>query len=55
MEAELRASRPEASVRLVAGSGGVFEVRCDGRLIFSKKETPERRFPVEGEIARLIG
>jgi|FLYL01.1.fsa_nt_gi selenoprotein W-related protein len=26
-------------VELVPGSGGVFEVEVDGRLVFSKKET----------------
>ncbi|GAB4344674.1 MAG: hypothetical protein Kow0089_21380 [Desulfobulbaceae bacterium] len=39
-------------VRLIAGSGGVFEVRMNGRLIFSKKQSG--RFPEDGEIVRLV-
>lgn len=33
---------------LTKGSGGVFDVRADGKLIFSKHE--EGRFPDEDEI-----
>lgn len=54
MEAEIRADFPAAAVRLIGGSGGIFEVTCDGRLVFSKKQTPERRFPEPGEISRLL-
>jgi len=39
-------------VKLIAGSGGVFDVRIDGRLVFSKHETG--RFPDPGEIVRLL-
>lgn len=38
-----------ACVELIPGSGGVFEVEQDGKLIFSKKELG--RFPEEGEVA----
>jgi len=38
--------------KLVAGSGGVFDIRCDGKLVFSKFS--ERRFPAPGEILQLI-
>lgn len=38
--------------RLIAGSGGVFEVMVDGRLVFSKKEAG--RFPEPGEIAGML-
>ena len=41
-----------AEVELIPGSGGVFEVVCDGRKIFSKASLG--RFPAEGEIASLI-
>ena len=41
-----------AKVELVAGSGGIFEVDVDGKNIFSKKAL--KRFPAEGEIAKLI-
>jgi len=34
------------------GSGGVFDIRCDGEIIFSKFET--KRFPDVGEIAELL-
>jgi selT/selW/selH-like putative selenoprotein len=37
---------------LLEGSGGVFEVSVDGRLLFSKKEL--KRFPVYQEIPTLI-
>ena len=37
---------------LIEGSGGVFTVVVDGKLIYSKKETG--RFPNEGEITELI-
>jgi selenoprotein W-related protein len=41
VESKLRPSR-----------GGVFEVRVDGTLVFSKKALD--RFPEEGEVLRLI-
>jgi len=37
---------------LIRGSGGVFDVKADGRLIFSKKVAG--RFPDEEEILELI-
>ncbi|MCG8563850.1 MAG: Rdx family protein [Desulfobacterales bacterium] len=33
---------------LIPGSGGVYEVECDGKTLFSKKETG--RFPEDDEI-----
>ncbi len=38
--------------KLIRGSGGVFEVTLDGRLIFSKKATG--RFPEPSEILEQI-
>jgi selenoprotein W-related protein len=38
--------------RLVKGAGGVFEVRLDGELLFSKKKAG--RFPDPGEIEGAI-
>jgi selenoprotein W-related protein len=38
--------------KLIAGSGGVFEVTADGSMVFSKKEVG--RFPEPGEIAGLL-
>lgn len=40
-------------VELIAGSGGIFEVVADSRLIFSKRQ--QGRFPGEGEIVILLG
>jgi selenoprotein W-related protein len=40
-------------VELIAGSGGVFEIMADNRLIFSKKK--QGRFPDNGEIVKLVG
>ncbi len=37
-----------ASLEIVPGSGGVFEVSCDGELVFSKKTSG--RFPEWDEI-----
>jgi selT/selW/selH-like putative selenoprotein len=41
--------RPAADVSLRRSSGGVFEIRVDDRLAFSKKATS--RFPTNEEIA----
>ena len=51
MADELKKSLGVAS-KLIAGSGGVFEVTVDGRIIFSKKEAG--RFPEPGEIAGML-
>ena len=37
---------------LIASHGGVFEVRVDGDLLFSKRKLG--RFPEDGEILELI-
>jgi selenoprotein W-related protein len=37
---------------LVASGGGVFEVRVDGRTVFSKRAL--ERFPEDGEVESLI-
>jgi len=37
---------------LIEGRNGIFDVKVDGRLIFSKYETG--RFPEPGEITKLI-
>jgi selenoprotein W-related protein len=39
-------------VTLVPGSGGVFEVTVDGKLVFSKKHQGRHAEP--GEVVRLI-
>jgi selT/selW/selH-like putative selenoprotein len=52
VEAELKAKYPDARVELIKGSGGIFDVLCDDRLIYSKHRT--RRFPDAGEVGTLI-
>lgn len=42
-----------AEITLVSSSGGVFEIKVDDTLIFSKKAL--LRFPEEGEVESLIG
>ncbi len=51
MAAELKQSRG-IDAKLIQGSGGVFEVVVDGKLVFSKKLLG--RFPEKDEIAGLI-
>jgi len=41
-----------AGVTLVPGTGGVFEVRLDGEVIFSRVD--ERRFPESKELKQLV-
>jgi selenoprotein W-related protein len=48
----LKQAWPDAEIRLIPSSGGVFEVTVDGNLIFSKRAL--RRHPEAGEIMRLI-
>jgi selT/selW/selH-like putative selenoprotein len=55
VEAELRANYPESNVKLIKGGGGIFDVKCDGMLIYSKLNTKGQRFPNDGEISGLIG
>jgi selenoprotein W-related protein len=52
LAAELREVFPDADIRLVPSSGGVFEVTVDGQLIFSKKAL--RRHAEPGEVLKLI-
>ena len=40
------------NLELIESSGGVFEIRANGHLIFSKKES--ERFPNSGEIVQFI-
>ncbi len=37
---------------LVRGSGGVFEIEYDGKLLFSKKKLG--RFPEDGEVVNML-
>lgn len=40
------------SLALVPGTGGIFEVRLNGKVIFSRKETG--RFPESKELKQLV-
>lgn len=42
-----------AEPRLVKGSGGIFDVHVDGKLVFSKQKEGDR-FPEEGEVVKRI-
>jgi selT/selW/selH-like putative selenoprotein len=48
----LKRAFPDAEVRLVQSSGGLFEVAVDGQLVFSKKAT--RRHAEPGEVLKAI-
>lgn len=52
MAAELETSLEDIQVKLVAGEGGVFDVSCDGRLVYSKHETGE--FPSLEDVIRSL-
>jgi selenoprotein W-related protein len=52
LAAEIQQAYPDAKVELLEGSGGVFEVTKDGKLLFSKKQLG--RHPQPGEVLRLI-
>jgi selT/selW/selH-like putative selenoprotein len=45
--------RPTTQISLRRSGGGVFEIRVDGRLAFSKKTT--HRFPTNEEITDCLG
>jgi selenoprotein W-related protein len=46
-------SKYDADVQLIKGSGGVFDVKLDGRLIYSKDQTG--RFPDHVEVFERLG
>ena len=48
MEAVIEDRYEDAEIELVRGSGGIFDVHVDGKLIFSKHEVS--RFPEDKEI-----
>jgi len=54
VEAELKANCPDSNVKLIDGGGGIFDVKCNGKLIYSKQNIEGQRFPDEGEITKLI-
>jgi selenoprotein W-related protein len=57
VEEEIKEGFSEAEIQLIEGSGGIFEVTCDGTLLFSKLDligTDRERFPETGEILSLL-
>jgi selenoprotein W-related protein len=46
-------ARHDAVCELIEGSGGVFDVKVDGKLIYSKHQTG--RFPEDEEILSQLG
>ena len=52
LEAEIKNDFDQAEVSLISSGGGVFEIRLDDDLIFSKKSL--NRFPDDDEIRQLI-
>ncbi len=40
--------QPDNKVELIKGKGGVFEITCENKLVFSKKSL--NRFPTDDEI-----
>jgi selT/selW/selH-like putative selenoprotein len=52
LAAELKATHG-VEAKLIEGSRGIFDVKRDGELVYSKYETD--RFPNEGEVSRLLG
>lgn len=57
VEEEIKSNFSDADVLLVGGSGGVFDVEVDGKMVFSKEKligTDTKRFPEDGELTKLI-
>ena len=54
VEVELKANYPDLNIELIEGSGGIFDVECNGKLIYSKQAIEGHRFPNDGEITKLI-
>ena len=50
--AEIEEVYPDAEVKLIEASGGVFEVAVDGELVFSKRSLGRHANP--GEVLELI-
>jgi selT/selW/selH-like putative selenoprotein len=48
----LKQAYPDAELRLVPSSGGVFEVTVDGQLVFSKKASGRHAKP--GEVLEAV-
>jgi len=53
VSAELLVEYPEAEIDLIAGGGGIFEVKVDDDLVY--KKSSGANFPAPGEVGRAIG
>jgi len=54
VEAEVKALYPASNIKLIEGGGGIFDIKYNGKLIYSKQNIEGQRFPNEGEIIKLI-
>lgn len=55
MSAEIEAandSGESVEIELIGGSNGIFDVKLEGQLLFSKFE--QQRFPEPGEITKIL-
>jgi selT/selW/selH-like putative selenoprotein len=52
LKAALESAFPDVEVELIKSSGGAFEIRHEGELIYSKLETG--RFPQNADIVAAI-
>ncbi len=52
MAAEVKEVYPDAEIKLIEASGGLFEVTVDGNLVFSKQALG--RHAEDGEVLRLM-
>lgn len=58
MEKEIKEAYSEIETELIEGRGGVFDIALAERYLYSKRHpiyTEGGRFPVQGEVAMLIG
>lgn len=52
VEDEIKSVYSDAQITLIKGTGGIFEIRKDEKLIYSKAQT--QKFPEVGEINELL-
>lgn len=50
----MKVNYPDSIIQLIKGGGGIFDVKCNGKLIYSKRNIAGQRFPNVGEITMLI-
>ena len=49
---DLISKKTQADVNLIRSNGGVFEIKVDGNLVFSKKSTGQ--FPTDEQIDNFV-